>query len=100
MPVFQFWPSHWGMSWQFIRLVSEAHYGGGDFHELHGAARDIPAGDTEAWHREFYQLGERVAQLYQPRQPRARGAAQRRNPLHGADRSSLQNMRRPLGSRL
>lgn len=61
MPVFQFWPSDWTMSWQFIRLVSEAHYGGGDFHELHSAARNIPAGDTEAWHREFYQLGERVA---------------------------------------
>ncbi|MDA0999366.1 MAG: prolyl oligopeptidase family serine peptidase [bacterium] len=60
MPMFEYYPSHWTMSWQFLRLVSEAHFGGGDFHEAHDAVRNIPAGDEEAWHREWYRLGEEV----------------------------------------
>ncbi|MFQ5911795.1 MAG: alpha/beta hydrolase family protein [Nitrospinota bacterium] len=63
MPMFEFYPKHWTMSYQFLRLLSEAHYEGGDFHEMHKAGRKIPDGDMEAWWREWHGLGEEVEKV-------------------------------------
>ena len=40
---------HRGWSYQMIRLISESHYGGGQFSEAHEAARRMRYGDYESW---------------------------------------------------
>jgi dienelactone hydrolase len=52
---------HRGWSYQMIRLISEAHYGGGQFSEAHEAARRIRYGDDESWLAEWTRMGERLA---------------------------------------
>ena len=51
---------HRGWSFQMIRLISQSHFGGGQFSEAHEAARRIRYGDDESWLREWTRLGERL----------------------------------------
>ena len=52
---------HRGWSYQMIRLISESHYGGGQFSEAHEAARRMRYGDYESWLAEWTRMGEHLA---------------------------------------
>jgi pimeloyl-ACP methyl ester carboxylesterase len=54
---------HRGWSYQMMRLISQAHVGGGQFSEAHEAARRIVYGDDESWLAEWTRLGERLERL-------------------------------------
>lgn len=51
---------HRGWSYQMIRLISEAHYGGGHFSEAHQAARRMRYGDDNSWWEEWDRMGQRL----------------------------------------
>jgi pimeloyl-ACP methyl ester carboxylesterase len=51
---------HRGWSYQMIRLISESHFGGGQFSEAHEAARRIKYGDEDSWIAEWKRMGERL----------------------------------------
>ena len=54
---------HRGWSFQIIRLISQSHFGGGQFSEVHEAARRIRYGDDESWVDEWTRLGERLESM-------------------------------------
>lgn len=54
---------HRGWSFQMIRLISQAHYGGGHFSEAHEAARRMTYGDNESFLAEWVRLGERLERM-------------------------------------
>lgn len=74
--MFEYFPKHWTMSYQFIRLLSEAHFGGGDFHEMHKAGQKIRDGNLEDWYREWTALGRETER-------RAEGALKAGHTLTG-----------------
>lgn len=49
-------------TWSFnvMRLVSQAHFGGSQFSEIYETARRIREGDRDSWHREWKATAERV----------------------------------------
>ena len=51
--------------WSFnvMRLISQAHFGGGQFSEIHEAIARIREGDAESWYAEWHATAERVEQL-------------------------------------
>src|SRR5262245_41201854 len=53
---FTLWPDSPNWSFQFLKLIEESYFGGADFTECYLAARDIKAGDVEAWHTAFHTL--------------------------------------------
>lgn len=48
--------------WSFntIRLISQAHFGGGQFMEIYETIARIREGDRESWHQEWSRTAERV----------------------------------------
>ncbi len=61
--VFLYFPDNKGWSHQILRLIGEAHYGGGDFGEIHRAASGMSSGNHEDWHREWKNIAEYVERL-------------------------------------
>ncbi len=68
-----------GWSYQFIRLVSEGHFGGGQFSEAFEAAQRITYGDPDSWWREWSDLGDRLVGM-------AREAEARQAPVTASAR--------------
>jgi dipeptidyl aminopeptidase/acylaminoacyl peptidase len=64
----EYWPGNPFWSFQVVRLVEQANYGGADFAEIHSAVKDLPEGDGEAWYDAFKRLADEV-------QAKAEGAA-------------------------
>ena len=50
--------------WSFnvMRLISQAHFGGGQFSEIYETARRIEPGSVESWHAEWAALAERTGE--------------------------------------
>jgi dienelactone hydrolase len=61
--MFTMWPQDHDWSWHLVRPIAEAIYGGGEFNEIYRAAERMPAGDTEAWYREWARLAEQIEGL-------------------------------------
>lgn len=65
--MFQYWPDGLAQSrawnYQLYRLIAEAQFGGGDFGEIHRAAKRIRIGNVEDWHREWHDAAERAEHL-------------------------------------
>jgi pimeloyl-ACP methyl ester carboxylesterase len=59
---FMLWPENPFWSFQFLRLIAEAYFGGADFTECYLAARAVKAGDTEAWYDSFHALAAELEQ--------------------------------------
>ena len=51
--------------WSFnvMRLISQAHFGGGQFSEIHETIARIRESDAESWYAEWHATAERVEQL-------------------------------------
>jgi dipeptidyl aminopeptidase/acylaminoacyl peptidase len=58
-----YFPTNRGWSHQLIRLIGEAHNGGGDFGEINRAASKMNVGDLESWYSEWKAMGEHVEKL-------------------------------------
>jgi dienelactone hydrolase len=54
---------HRGWSFQMMRLISQAHFGGGHFSEAHAAAQRMRYGDDESWLAEWTRMGDRLAAM-------------------------------------
>jgi dipeptidyl aminopeptidase/acylaminoacyl peptidase len=61
--VFMYFPTNRGWSHQLIRLIGEAHNGGGDFGEINRAASKMKVGDLDSWYSEWKAMGEHVEKL-------------------------------------
>jgi alpha-beta hydrolase superfamily lysophospholipase len=57
---YAYWPENPFWSFQLLRLIEQANVGAADFSELHEVARELIAGDSEAWLEGFTQLAVRV----------------------------------------
>jgi len=53
---FLIWPENPFWSFQFLRLIAEAYFGGADFTECYLAVRSVKAGDIEGWYERLYAL--------------------------------------------
>ena len=53
---FLIWPENPFWSFQFLRLIAEAYFGGADFTECYLAVRDVKAGDIEGWYERLSAL--------------------------------------------
>ena len=53
---FLLWPENPFWSFQFLRLIAEAYFGGADFTECYLAVRDLKAGDIEGWYERLSAL--------------------------------------------
>ncbi len=58
-----YFPTNRGWSHQLIRLIGEAHNGGGDFGEINRAASKMNVGDLESWYSEWKAMGEHIEKL-------------------------------------
>ena len=61
--MYYFWPEDYTWSYQLVRTFGAGDYGGGQFHEVYGAARGTALHDIDSWHREFSGLAGRVEAL-------------------------------------
>ena len=53
---FMLWPENPFWSFQFLRVIAEAYFGGADFTECYLAVRGVKAGDIEGWYERFFAL--------------------------------------------
>lgn len=58
-----YFPDNPGWSHQLIRLIGEAHNGGGDFGEIHRAASRMKVSDENSWFSEWSKLAGGVERL-------------------------------------
>lgn len=61
--MFSFWPDNYSWSYQLVRALAEAHFGGGDIGEILTTAAAVTAGDDDSWKREWLRSAEEVAAL-------------------------------------
>ena len=61
--MFHYWPDNYTWSYQLVRALAEAHFGGGDTGEILAAAESIMPGDTDSWKRAWLRTAEEVAGL-------------------------------------
>jgi hypothetical protein len=61
--MFTYWPDNYTWSYQLVRALAEAHFGGGDTGEILAAAESIMPGDTDSWKRAWLRTAEEVAGL-------------------------------------
>lgn len=57
---FLYWPDNVFWSFQMLRLFAQSSAGAADLTECHLVAKDVEAGDVEAWYEGFHALAERV----------------------------------------
>lgn len=61
--VFMYFPTNKGWSHQLLRVIAEAHNGGGDFGEINRAASKMKVSDFESWYSEWRAIAEYVENL-------------------------------------
>jgi dienelactone hydrolase len=61
--MFSFWPDNYTWSYQLVRALAEAHFGGGDIGEILATAAAITPGDAASWKREWLRTADDVAAL-------------------------------------
>jgi dipeptidyl aminopeptidase/acylaminoacyl peptidase len=58
--VYYIWPENPSWSYQIIRILSQAQFGGGEVNEILDVASKIDCGDYESFHREWMNIGNRT----------------------------------------
>ena len=61
--MFSYWPDNYTWSYQLVRALAEAHFGGGDIGEILATAQAITPGDTDSWKREWLRTAGEVSAL-------------------------------------
>ncbi|HEU5348559.1 MAG TPA: hypothetical protein VFU63_08090, partial [Ktedonobacterales bacterium] len=61
--MFHYWPDNYTWSYQVVRALAEAHFGGGDIGEILATAAAITPGDADSWKREWLRSAEEAAGL-------------------------------------
>lgn len=61
--MFSYWPDNYTWSYQLVRALAEAHFGGGDTGEILATAEAITPGDSDSWKREWLRAADEVAAL-------------------------------------
>ncbi len=61
--MYWFWPDAYTWSYQIVRTFGAGDFGGGQFHEVHGAAERITLYDIDSWFGEFSALAGRVESM-------------------------------------
>ncbi|QXD15393.1 prolyl oligopeptidase family serine peptidase [Rhodocaloribacter litoris] len=58
--MWQYFPGHYMFSYQLVRILAQAHYGGGEFNECLEAAARIEPGNRESFHEAWTWQGRQV----------------------------------------
>lgn len=61
--MFRFWPDHYQWSFQLVRGMATAPWGGAEVGECLAAAGRMKAGDFDSWHAEWLRTAERTEAL-------------------------------------
>ncbi|QDA62363.1 alpha/beta hydrolase family protein [Hymenobacter jejuensis] len=58
--MWHYFPEHYMFSYQLVRILAQAHFGGGEFNECLEAASRITPGDFESFYQSWNQTGDTV----------------------------------------
>lgn len=61
--MWHYYPEHYMFSYQLVRILAQAHFGGGEFNECLEAASRITPGNFESFHQSWNQQGDAVLQV-------------------------------------
>ena len=61
--MFRFWPNHYQWSFQLVRGMATAPWGGAEVGECLAAAGRMRVGDYDSWHEEWLRAGQRTEAL-------------------------------------
>ena len=61
--MWHYYPEHYMFSYQLVRILAQAHFGGGEFNECIEAASRITPGNFESFHQSWNKSGDAVLQV-------------------------------------